>query len=128
MNPAPFLFVGLGLVTAFLVKTFVLDPNDMFVMQGGARFWKPTKAPELKKALAGLKATPHSSVADVWVLSPTAGEDALALIAKIRAEGSVVSTTPNLLDPHATDKAMAKVTAAQLATFADKSAAILPTL
>jgi hypothetical protein len=128
MNPAPFVFVGLGLVAAFLLKTFVLDPNDMFVMQGGARFWKPTKAAELKKALASLKATPHSTVADVWVLSPASGEDALALIQKIRESGSVVATTPNLLDPHATDKAMSKVTPAQLATFADKSAAILPTL
>ena len=127
MNPAPFVFVGLGLVAAFLLKTFVLDPNDMFVMQGGARFWKPTKAAELKKALASLKATPHSQIADVWVLGAT-GEDALALIQKIREGGSVVATTPNLLDPHATDKAMSKVTPAQLATFADKSAAILPTL
>lgn len=128
MNPTALIAIGLGVIGALLVKTFVLDPGDMFLMQGGARFWKPAKADELRKALGALKATPHSQVADVWVLDPAGAESALDLAKKIQASGSVVATSPNLLDAHASPKTMAKVTAAQLMTFADKSAAILPAL
>jgi hypothetical protein len=99
----------------------------MFVMQGGARFWKKELAPKLAAALEPLKATPHSSVERVWVLGPTGTEPALARVKAIQAAGSVVSTSPNLLGGGG-PLAFAQVTPAELMTYADKSAAILPVL
>lgn len=137
MNPTAVIAVALGLAAAYVVSKYVLpsagaavggggDPAD-FQMVGQARFWKKELAPKLAAALGALKATKHTSVADVWMLGPTGEKDALALAKEIQASGSVVATSPNLLEPAATPKAMSRVTAAALMTFADKSAAILPT-
>lgn len=133
MNPLQaILGIGAGVLAVLVLKT-VFGGSDLFLMQGGTRFWKKEQAGPLHKALMGLSATPHTMVADVWVLDPTAkapagSENALSLVKKIQASGSVVATSPNLLDEGSWPKTLAKVTAAQLMTFADKSAAILPAL
>jgi hypothetical protein len=131
MNPATALAIGLGLVGAYLFKTYVMDSSSSsvaFINQGGALFWPKELAPKLVAALTPLKATPHSSVERVWILGPTGTEPALAKVKAIQASGSVVSSSPNLLEPNSWPKAIAQVTPAELMTYADKSAAILPAL
>lgn len=115
-----------GLVVARIIKGSAGD--ELFLEQGGVRFWQKSQTEKLRATLAGLKATPHSQVERVWVLAPTGTEPALDRVHAIQQSGSVAATSPNLLDPSSWPKAMSQVTAAELMTFSDKSAAILPVL